>query len=84
MMEVECPICGTICPSRTALEIHNTNKHQPPNVIRRPPNQAGRHLPATYDEEGNVRVQQCGCGHVYSSRSALNLHVRKKHNGVYP
>jgi hypothetical protein len=31
-----------------------------------------------------VRVQQCGCGHIYGSRPTLNLHVRKKHDGVRP
>jgi hypothetical protein len=34
-----------------------------------------------YEEE---RMQRCGCGLVYQSRSALNMHVKKKHNGVYP
>jgi len=29
-------------------------------------------------------VQKCGCGLVYQSRSALNMHVKKKHNGDYP
>ena len=34
-----------------------------------------------YDEN---KVQKCGCGLVYQSRSALNMHVKKKHDGIYP
>jgi uncharacterized C2H2 Zn-finger protein len=85
MASVQCPKCGAIYPSKTALEIHHANKHQSPNAIRRPPNQSQHALPVSKQgDEGSVRVQQCGCGHIYASRSALNLHVRKKHGGVYP
>lgn len=34
------------------------------------------------DEEENL--VKCGCGLGYKSRSALNVHVKRKHNGGYP
>lgn len=57
--------------SKSALGLHYNNKH----------NSRNGHEHMLYENE---QIQKCGCGLVYQSRSALNMHVKKKHDGAYP
>lgn len=58
--------------SKSALGLHYNNKHN-----------SNRNASQAYAENDNS-IQKCGCGLVYQSRSALNMHVKKKHGGIYP